>query len=74
MAATYERQTLADLAEVGGWHRRGVDRSDYYVKSGVRVHVVWQGTTAISGGSLYHDDILTAYSRDLSTVHRWLRR
>jgi hypothetical protein len=74
MTATDERQTLADLAEGGGWDRRDVDRSDYYVKGGARVHVVWQGTTTISGGSLYHDDILTAYSRDLSTVHRWLRR
>ncbi|HYZ69822.1 MAG TPA: hypothetical protein VE666_18825 [Mycobacterium sp.] len=74
MAATDERQSLADLAEAGGWHRRDVDRSDYYAKGGARVHVLWRGTTAVSGGSLYHDDVLMAYSRDLATVQGWLRR
>jgi hypothetical protein len=74
MTTTDERQTLADLAEVGGWHRRNVDRTDYYSKGGAQVHVIWQGTAAISGGALYHDDILTTYSRDLSTVQGWLRR
>jgi hypothetical protein len=74
MTATDERQTLADSAELGGWHRRDVDRTDYYVKGGARVLVLWHGTAAISGGSLYHDDVLTAYTRDLSTVQGWLRR
>lgn len=74
MTATDERQTVADLAEVGGWHRRDVDRSDYYAKGGIRVYVFWRGATTISGGSLYHDDTLTAYSRDLSTIQGWLRR
>jgi hypothetical protein len=74
MTATDERQTLAELAEAGGWNRRNVDRTDYYAKAGVRVHVIWQGTEAISGGSLYHDDILTTYTRDLGTIKGWLRR
>ena len=74
MTATHERQTLADFAETAGWHRRNVDRTDYYAKGGVRVQVFWHGTEAISGGSLYHDDGLTAYTRDLSTVQSWLRR
>jgi hypothetical protein len=74
MTAIDERQTLADFAETAGWHRRGVDRTDYYDKAGVRVQVLWQGTEAISAGSLYHDDILTTYTRDLSTVKGWLRR
>ena len=74
MTATDERQTLADFAETGGWHRRDVDRTDYYVKGGARVQVLWQATAAITGGSLYHDDVLTAYTRDLSTVQGWLRR
>jgi len=38
------------------------------------VQVIWHGTEAISGGSLYHDDILTAYTRDLGTVTSWLKR
>lgn len=74
MTATDERQELADLAEEKGWHRRDVDRTDYYDKADARVQVLWQGTEAISGGSLYHDDNLTTYTRDLSTVQGWLRR
>ncbi len=74
MTATDERQTLADFAESAGWQRRNVERTDYYAKDGARVQVIWQGTEAISGGSLYHDDILTAYTRELGTVQGWLRR
>jgi len=74
MTATDERQTLADFAETAGWHRRNVERTDYYAKGEARVQVLWQGMAAISGGSLYHDDTLTAYTRDLGTVQRWLRR
>jgi hypothetical protein len=74
MTTTDERQTVAELADLGGWARRDVDRADYYAKGIVRVQVLWQGTEAISGGSLYHDDILTAYSRDLNTVKSWLKR
>ena len=74
MTATDERQTVAELAELGGWDRRDVDRTDYYAKGVVRVQVLWQGNEAISGGSLYQDDIMTAYSRDLDTVKSWLKR
>ncbi|MFL6084791.1 MAG: hypothetical protein ACJ74F_16660 [Mycobacterium sp.] len=74
MTETDERQTLADLADGAGWRRRNVDRTDYYVKGGNRVQVIWHGTAAISGGSLYHDDNLTAYTRDLSTIRGWLKR
>jgi hypothetical protein len=74
MIATDERQTLADLADLGGWERRNVDRTDYYAKGVVRVQVLWHGNEAISGGSLYHDDILTAYSRDLNTIRGWIKR
>ena len=42
MTATDERQTVADFAELGGWHRRNVDRTDYYTKGGARVQVLWQ--------------------------------
>jgi hypothetical protein len=74
MTATDERQTVAELAELGGWERRDVDRTDYYAKGIIRVQVLWQGNEAISGGSLYQDDILTAYSRELATVKSWLKR
>ena len=74
MTATDDRQTVADFAELGGWHRRNVDRTDYYTKGGARVQVLWHGTEAISGGSLYHDDNLAAYTRELSTVRGWLKR
>jgi hypothetical protein len=74
MITTDERQSLAELADGGGWRRRNVDRTDYYSKAGVRVQVLWTGTEVVSGASLYHDDILTAYSRDLSTIQGWLRR
>ena len=74
MTATADRQTLADFAETAGWQRRDVDRTDYYAKGILRVQVIWHGTEAISGGSLYQDDILTSYSRELSTVKSWLKR
>ena len=74
MTETDERQKVADFAETAGWHRRNVERTDYYSKGGARVQVLWTGVEAVSGASLYHDDVLTAYSRDLSTVQGWLRR
>jgi len=74
MTDTDERQTIADLAEAGGWQRRAIARTDYYAKGGVRVQVLWQGTAAISGGSLYYDDVLTTTTRELATVQGWLRR
>jgi hypothetical protein len=74
MTATDERQTVAELAELGGWDRRDVDRTDYYAKGIIRVQVLWHGNEAISGGSLYQDDIMTAYSRNLDTVKSWLKR
>jgi hypothetical protein len=74
MSSTDERHAIAELAELGGWHRRDVDRTDYYAKGIVRVQVIWHGDQAISGSSLYHDDIMTAYTRDLSTVQSWLKR
>ncbi|GAC1399840.1 MAG: hypothetical protein NVSMB60_12530 [Mycobacterium sp.] len=74
MTATDERQALADFAETAGWHRRNVERTDHYARGGIRVQVLWQGNEAMSGSSLYHDDNLTAYTRDLSTVQGWLTR
>jgi hypothetical protein len=74
MTETDERQELAELAELAGWQHRNAERTDYYAKAGTRVSVLWRCTAAISGGSLYHDDILTTTTRDLATVKGWLRR
>ncbi len=74
MTAADERSTLLERAVEAGWQRRGEDRNDYYNRTPVRVHVIWQGNDAISGGALYHDDLLMAYSRDLATVAGWLKR
>jgi hypothetical protein len=74
MTTATERDQLSESAVAAGWHRRGEDRTDYYSRTPVRVHVIWQGNDAISGGALYHDDLLMAYSRDLATVAGWLRR
>ena len=49
-------------------------RTDYYTRAPVRIHVIWRGNSAISGGALCHDDVLMAYSRDLATVKGWLKR
>jgi hypothetical protein len=74
MTATVEREELSELAVQAGWHRREADRTDYYTRRPVRIHVIWQGQHAISGGALYHDDTLMAYTRDLATLEGWLKR
>ena len=38
------------------------------------MHIVWQGSQAISGGALYRDNILMSTTRDLDTVKGWLKR
>ncbi len=74
MTAADERRGLSEFAVQAGWNRRDADRTDYYTRSPVRVQVIWQGRAAISGGALYHDDLLMAYTRDLATVRGWLKR
>jgi len=74
MTAADLRKEISERAVEAGWNRRGEDRTDYYSRTPVRVHVIWQGNDAISGGALYHDDLLMAYSRDLATVAGWLKR
>ncbi len=74
MVDTDERQIVSAVAEETGWNHRIADRSDYFDKGVVRVHIVWRGDTVITGGSLYHNDILQTYSRDLPTVQGWLKR
>ena len=74
MSAALDRAAISERAIEAGWHRRDTERTDYYTRPPVRVHVIWQGDDAISGGALYHDDLLMTYSRDLDTVAGWLRR
>jgi hypothetical protein len=74
MTATAERDEVISLAEQAGWQHRVADRSDYYLRRPDRVHIVWQGSHAISGGALYKDGILMSTSRDLEAVRSWLKR
>ncbi len=74
MTTTVEREDVSELAEQAGWQHRDADRSDYYLRRPERVHIVWQGSRAISGGALYRDNILMSISRDLDTVTGWLKR
>ncbi|TRW82467.1 hypothetical protein FK535_13880 [Mycolicibacterium sp. 018/SC-01/001] len=74
MVDTDERQAFSALAEQTGWTQRRSERNDYFAKGDVRVHVVWRDDAALNGGTLFHDDILTSYSRELPTVQSWLKR
>ena len=74
MTAAIGREELSERAVKAGWHRRDEGRTDYYSRSPVRIHVIWQGDDAISGGALYHDDNLMTYTRDSDTIVGWLKR
>lgn len=74
MTEADERQELSQLAEQAGWRRRDVDHVDVYLRGSARVRVIWRGTSAISGASLFQDDILATYTRELATVNGWLTR
>ncbi|HEX9832862.1 MAG TPA: hypothetical protein VGA66_07210 [Mycobacterium sp.] len=74
MTAADLRKEISERAVQAGWNHRDAGRTDYYSRSPVRVHMIWQGNDKISGGALYHDDLLMTYSRDLDTVAGWLKR
>ena len=74
MTTTVERDDVSSVAAQAGWQHRDADRSDYFLRRPERVHIVWQGNHAISGGALYRDNILMSISRDLDTVKGWLKR
>ena len=57
---------MISLAKQAGWQHRDADRSDYYLRRPDRVHIVWQGSHAISGGALYKDGILMSTSASWS--------
>ncbi|MCG5433264.1 hypothetical protein LV457_13345 [Mycobacterium sp. MYCO198283] len=69
-----ERRKLAEAAEPAGWRRRTDERVDIYLRDPVRVRIIWRGDDAISGGTLFHDNMMMAYSRDFGTVSGWLKR
>jgi hypothetical protein len=72
--ATDERQTLSDLADHLGWQRNEYDRVDVFIRGLFHVHVVWQGSSAINGGSHYDDSGLLSYTRDLAKIQSWLAK
>ncbi|WP_102144303.1 hypothetical protein [Mycobacterium hubeiense] len=72
MSATVDRQELVRLAEEAGWRHQADDRVDVYVRGNARVRVIWRGDDVINGGSLFHDDIMTTYTRDFAAINRWL--
>ncbi len=74
MTAVDLRKQISDRAVAAGWQCRGEERTDYYSRSPVRIHVIWQGNDTISGGALYQDDLLMTYTRDLAIVEGWLKR
>ncbi|WP_422746854.1 hypothetical protein ACN27E_04420 [Mycobacterium sp. WMMD1722] len=69
-----QRQDLQQLAEQIGWRRNDLGRVDLYLRGDTRVRVLWRGDDAISGATLYQDDIMMTYTRDLPTVSGWLKR
>ncbi len=72
--ATDQRQSLRQLAEQQGWRRKELDRLDIFSRGQDHVHVLWQGTSAISGAGRYQDPshVLLSYTRDMAKIHDWL--
>lgn len=74
MTTVDERQDLTQAATESGWLHRGLDRVDVFARGTDRIRVIWRGDSVISGSSLFHDDILTTYTRNLADVKGWLKR
>lgn len=74
MSAVDERQALSERAEQSGWQRRVVDHVDVYTRGATRIRVIWSGEQKIAGGSLYQDDIMTTYTRDVKAIGVWFTR
>ncbi|MGV0836400.1 hypothetical protein [Mycolicibacterium thermoresistibile] len=74
MSAVDERQALSERAEQSGWQRRVVDHVDVYTRGTTRIRVIWSGAERIAGGSLYQDDIMTTYTRDVKAIDGWFTR
>ena len=74
MSGTDERQTLSEAGAEKGWQRQESDRVDVYRRDRYRVRVIWQGSDAISGASLFDHDMYESYTRDLAKVRTWLKK
>ncbi|MBP2452216.1 hypothetical protein [Mycolicibacterium lutetiense] len=74
MTTTDERHEVGQLAESVGWLHRDLERVDVYQRGANRIRVVWQGPSVISGATLYVDDMMTTYTRELATLNNWLKR
>jgi hypothetical protein len=74
MTTVDERQTLRELAEEKGWQHRDRGRVDIFSRAATRIRVIWQGDSAISGASIFQDDMMTHYTRALGEVTGWLKR
>ena len=63
-----------ELAEQG-WRRRAIDdRVDVYSRGAIRIRLIWQGSSKLSGASIFVDEWYDNYTRDLGTVRAWLKR
>jgi hypothetical protein len=74
MSGTDERQALSEAGEEKGWRRRESDRVDIFIRGRYRVRVIWRGADAISGASLFDDEMYEGYTRDLAKVRTWLKK
>ena len=70
-----ERADLAQSSEEQGWRRRAIDdRVDVYSRGAIRIRLIWQGNSKLSGASIFVDEWYDNYTRDLGTVRAWLKR
>jgi hypothetical protein len=70
-----ERAALAQSSEEQGWRRRAIDdRVDVYSRGAIRIRLIWQGNSKLSGASIFVDEWYDNYTRDLGTVRAWLKR
>jgi UPF0042 nucleotide-binding protein len=73
--ATDERAALAQSSEEQGWRRRAIDdRVDVYSRGAIRIRLIGQGSSKLSGASIFVDEWYDNYTRDLGTVRAWLKR
>ena len=75
MTAIDERAALAESNGEQGWQRRATDdRVDVYTRGAVRIRLIWQGNSKLSGASIFVNEWYDNYTRDLDTVRAWFKR
>ena len=74
MSGADERLALSEAGEEKGWHKRELGRTDVFIRDRYRVRVIWQGAGAISGASLFDNEMYEGYTRDLAKVRTWLKK